>query len=113
MERHAKHDYHLRAVDDAFEFTRRWVNPESRIDSQIIDKNSKNFKFNFEVLPTIVETVLLCARQQIALQANHQDKVDFTQEPLRNEGNFIAILRLLAKNNGTLNAWSKECKIHK
>ena len=44
MERHAKHDYHLRAVDQAFEFTGKWVNPESRIDNQIIDKNSKNFK---------------------------------------------------------------------
>ena len=101
MERHAKHGYHLRAVECAFEFTQRWVNPESRIESQIIDKNSKNF--NFEVLPAIVETVLLCAKQRIALQANHQDKVDFTQEPLRNEGNFIAILRLLAKNNEILN----------
>ena len=102
MERHAKHAYHLRAVDHAFEFTRRWINPESRIDSQIVDKNSKNFKFNMEVLPTIVETVLLCAKQRISLQGHHQDKVNFTQEPLRNEGNFIAVLRLLAKNNGAL-----------
>ena len=97
MEKHAKHGYHLRAV---VEFTRRWINPDSRIDSQIIDKNSKNFKFNMEVLPTIVETVLLCAKQRISLQGHHQDKVNFTQEPLRNEGNFIAVLRLLAKNNG-------------
>ena len=102
MERHAKHAYHLRAVDHAFEFTRRWANPESRIDSQLIDKSSKNFKFNTEVLPTIAETVLLCAKQRISLQGHNQDKVNFTQEPLRNEGNFIAILRLLAKNNKAL-----------
>ena len=44
--------------------------------------------------------------------------MNFTQERLRNEEDFIAILRLLAKNNEILNehlanAWSKECKIHK
>ena len=39
------------------------------------------------------------SKQLIALQGNHQDKIDFTQEQSRNEGNFIAILRLLAKNN--------------
>ena len=54
-------------------------------------------------MPTIVETVLLCAKQQIALQVNHQDKVDLTQEPMRNEGNLIATLKLLTKNNETLN----------
>ena len=39
------------------------------------------------------------SKQLIALQGNHQDKIDFTQEQSRNEGNFIAVLRLLAKNN--------------
>jgi len=80
MEKHAKHAYHTRAVNSAFEFTRRWVNPESRIESHIIDKNSRNFKSNSEVLPTIVEAVLLCAKQRIALQGHHQDKIDFTEE---------------------------------
>ena len=103
LERHAKNDYHLNAIDRAHEFTRRWVNPVSRIDSQLLDRNAKNFKFNSEVLPCIVETVLLCAKQRIALQAHLQDKIDFTQEASKNEGNFIAILRLLAKNNETLN----------
>ena len=39
------------------------------------------------------------AKQQISLQGHNQDKIDLT----RNEGNFFAILRLLAKNNETLN----------
>ena len=41
MKKHVKHDYHLRAVDRVFKFTWRSVNPESRIDSPVIDKNSK------------------------------------------------------------------------
>ena len=33
LEKHAKHGYHIRTINCAFEFTRRWVNPESRIES--------------------------------------------------------------------------------
>ena len=78
-------------------------NPAMRIDSQLMDCNSRNFKFNLQVLPSLVEAVLLCAKQQIALQAHQQDRINFTGPATRNEGNFIAIVRLLAKHNATLN----------
>ena len=53
-------------------------------------------------MPLIVEAVLLCARQKIALQGHQQDKIDFALPAMRNEGNFIAMLRLLSKNNAKL-----------
>ena len=68
-----------------------------------MDCNSRNFKFNSQVLPSLVEAVLLCAKQRIALQAHQQDKINFTGPATRNEGNVIAIVRLLAKHNATLN----------
>lgn len=55
------------------------------------------------MLPSIVEAVLLCAKERIVLQAHQQDKIDFASPASRNEGNFIAILRLLTKNNAVLN----------
>ena len=55
------------------------------------------------MLPSVVEAVLLCARQRIALQAHQQHKIDFAGPASSNEGNFIAIVRLLAKNNAVLN----------
>lgn len=58
---------------------------------------------NSEALPAIVEAVIMCAMQKIALQGHQQDKIDFGSAPLHNEGNFIAIVRLLARNNLCLN----------
>ena len=37
------------------------------------------------------------------MQAHQLNKIDFVRPPEKNEGNFIAIIRLLAKNNPTLN----------
>ena len=54
------------------------------------------------ILPMIFEAVVLCARQRIALQGHKQDKLDFGNPPTHNKGNFIAILRLLASGNDTL-----------
>ena len=61
-EGHAKKEYHLRAMDRVYEFKRGWINPTTRIDSQLMDCNAKNFRFNSQVLPLIVEAVLLCAK---------------------------------------------------
>ena len=50
---------------------------DTTIDSRLMDGNGKNFRFNSQVLPSIVEAVLLCAKQRIAFQAHQQDKIDF------------------------------------
>ena len=67
-----------------------------------MDCNTKNVRFNSEVLPSIIEGVILCARQIIALQAHQQNKIDFALPAMRYEGFFIAILRLLSKNKPVL-----------
>ena len=54
------------------------------------------------MLPIIVEEVITCARQRIALQGHQQDKIEFATPPTHNEGNFISILRLLSKCNSDL-----------
>ena len=40
--------------------------------------------------------------QQIPFRGHRDDKVQFTQEPTDNEGNFTAIIRLLAKSDSGL-----------
>ena len=44
----------------------------------------------------------MCARQRIALQGHIQDKINFGINPTHNEGNVIAILRLLSQSNSSL-----------
>ena len=76
-----------------------YANSEWRIDSRLTDVNDRNFKFNCETLPALAKAAILCARQRIALQGHKQDKFNFDSNPTHNEGNFIAILRLLAHSN--------------
>ena len=102
LEKHSKKVYHLRAMDMAYAFQSTHVNPQLRIDSRLTDINSRIYKFNSEVVPSIVKAVITCARQRIALQGDHQDKIDFSELPQTNEGNFVALIRLLAEHNVTL-----------
>ena len=99
-----KNVYHLRAVQRSYTFKASYSNPEIRIDSRLTDTNQKNFLFNSEILHVLVEAVLTCARQKVALQGHKQVKIDLSKPQCFNEGNFIAILRLLAKTNSTLQA---------
>ena len=41
--------------------------------------------------------LLTCARQKLVFQGHKQDKIDFSCPPSNNEGNFIAMVRLLSK----------------
>ena len=50
-----------------------------------MDCSAKNFML---ILPLIVEAVLLCARQKIALQGHQQDKIDLALPAMRNEGHI-------------------------
>ena len=45
---------------------------------------------------------MLCTKLQVALRGHSNDKVDFPHASAANEGNFIAVLRLLAESNSTL-----------
>ena len=61
-----------------------------------------NIQSNKTVLPLIVDAVMLCAKQQIALRGHRDDNIDFAEAPAQNEGNFIAILSLLAESSPEL-----------
>ena len=104
---HLIKQYHLTAMERASKFIANFLNPEGRIDSSLAEAGSKNFEFNSKILPTIVEAVIFCARKRIALLGSHQDKVDYSSEPTQNQGNFVAVLRLLAKSNSTFDGHLK------
>ena len=88
LENHSSKKYHQRAGDRAYNF----------VNNRLTDVSDRNFNFNTSVLPVIAEAVITCARQRIPLQGHKQNKTDFDSPPWNNEGNFIAVLRLLAKN---------------
>ena len=98
LEKHSSKEYHQRAGDRAYNFVKNYLNPQQRVDGRLTDVGDRNFNFNTSILPVIAEAVITCARQRVLLQGHKQDKINFDSPPLNNEGNFIAVLRLLAKN---------------
>ena len=78
------------------------ANIGKRIDIQISQLAVQYARQHEQTLPFVVDTVLLCAKQQIALRFHKDDKVDLPHVPTANEGNFIAIIRLLAESNPSL-----------
>ena len=66
------------------------TNTESRIDVSINQISVEIFKQNKALLPSIVDAIMFCARQQIAFHGHRDDKINFDEAPPCNEGNFVA-----------------------
>lgn len=102
LDSHETNEYHKRSLDCAACARAQLANVERRIDTQINTIAMRNAQANRAILPYIVDAVLLCTKQQIALRGHRDDQVQFAEPPASNEGNFIAILRLLAESNRVL-----------
>ena len=98
LDSHESADYHKKAERGLYAKT-QLQNIANRIDVQLNKVTNQNIKSNEAILPHIVDAARLCAVQQIPFRGHRDDKIQFTQEPTDNEGNFIAIIRLLAKSN--------------
>ncbi|CAH3160002.1 unnamed protein product [Porites lobata] len=99
---HETKEYHKKAVERSYVVRAQVSNIQKRIDTQIDSVRMDNIQSNKTVLPLIVDAVMLCAKQQIALSGHRDYNIDFAEAPAQNEGNFIAILRLLAESNPEL-----------
>lgn len=89
---HESAHYHKKAEERALYAKSQLQNITNRIDVQLNNVTSQNIKRNEEILPHIVDAAHLCAVQQIPFRGHRDDKVQFTQEPTDNEGNFISII---------------------
>ena len=85
--------YHLAAIEEAESFkavmekSRLPVNQMlSRVHLQRITENRQN-------IISIVDTIIFCGRQGIALRGHRDDSKHLTQSSLANHGNFLALLR--------------------
>ena len=61
IKKHASKEYHMTTIDHAYGFKSSYTNPQTRVDSQRLGDN--NYMLNSERVPTVVDAVLMCARQ--------------------------------------------------
>ena len=99
---HEKRAFHKTSMERASCTQSQQTNTESRIDVSINQISMENFKQNKALLPSIVNATMFCTRQQIAFRGYRDDKINFDEEPACNDGNFVAIIRMLAECNSSL-----------
>lgn len=95
FESHSHLQYHKHAMVDLNNLKTLVEGKMNSIDRSLDVGKAKQVKENAERLKPIIETVIFCGRQGIALRG-HRDYGDFNLDamPDDNEGNFRALLRM-------------------
>ena len=85
--------FHKAAMEAAMLFIKLQKNKSLSIDQQLSNLRRQHVAKNRLVLQSIVETVMLCARQGLALRGHRDDSTHVESAPLANHGNFLALLQ--------------------
>ncbi|XP_049946396.1 zinc finger MYM-type protein 1-like [Schistocerca serialis cubense] len=98
LNHHADTKYHKFAVEQAANFIKVMEGKALDVSESINVENSKIAEENRRRLKAIVETILLCGRQEIALRGCRDSGEVGINEPAHNDGNFRALLRFRARS---------------
>eukprot|EP00795_Rhopilema_esculentum_P011075 gene11075-19936_t len=94
---HAETHYHKVAVAQGSNFMRTFLHPENSAEA---DKTSEQYyPPNQHILATIVDAILLCAKQRLSLRGHRDTKVNDMGESSENRRNLFAITELIAKDD--------------
>ena len=85
--------FHKAAMEAAMLFIKVQKNNSLSIDQQLSNLRRHHIAKNRLVLRSIVEAVMLCARQGLALRGHRDDSTHVESAPLANHGNFLALLQ--------------------
>ncbi|XP_040358829.1 uncharacterized protein LOC115317472 [Ixodes scapularis] len=96
FENHSETDYHKRATVDAQSFLGVMTANVDSIQMQLNKQAKEEHDSNKAKLRAIVETVLLCGRQDLALGGDNDSGRLTLEESVKNDGNFRALLRYRA-----------------
>lgn len=95
FENHQKSQYHCDSILKSDNFVQIKKDIKKPIDKTIDISKNKQAEQNRNILKPIIDTVIFCGRQNIALRS-HRDHglFDIENPPIENEGNFRALLRM-------------------
>ena len=95
LDDHVKRAFHKTSMEHPSCTQSQQINTESRIDVSINRISVENLKQNKVLLPSIVDAIMFCARR-------HCDEINFDEALACNEGNLVAIIRMLTECNSSL-----------
>ena len=91
--KHETKEFHKFSVVKMIEFTKVMTNQQPSIQSQLSQAKADIIASNCLKLASIVETILLCGRQNIPLRGHRDSLNDFEHDPSAQHGNFWALLQ--------------------
>lgn len=97
FENHAKTNYHREALISADNFLQICSGKKEDIYTKLNKDSSKLIQKNREILTSIIQTIVFCGRQEIALRGTDDYGRISLEEPNSNDGNFRSLLRFRAK----------------
>lgn len=108
LKSHEKLQYHKDAMMAGSKFKGCLNNPKQTVPFMISASNQSQYHYenNIHILRSIVDTVLLCGKQNISLRGQRDT---FSDDTVSNKGNFLAILQLMASNDSLLQAYLNSC----
>ena len=98
LNNHDGNKYHKDAMERATTFMDLADEPTKTVPYLISQKKQELYNRNFKALQCIVECVLLCGKQNLALRGQRDDR----KSEVSNKGNFLAILKLVAAHDKVL-----------
>lgn len=94
--RHSLREYHKESTIKAQNFLATFDDYTKSLESQLNKQTAKTIEEQTYKLKVIIETILLCGRQDISLRGHRDFGKISVEEPLENDGNFRALLRYRA-----------------
>lgn len=90
---HASKHYHANSLLAAQSFIESYKNPSKKIINQVSSQRHQQATENRKRLVPIIETIILCGRQNMALRGHRDDGNVLDHDLSSNDGNFRALLR--------------------
>ncbi|KAJ8032894.1 Zinc finger MYM-type protein 1 [Holothuria leucospilota] len=98
LDRHGQLTYHRGAVLEYKLFSESFRNPQNHVDTLLNCKRKETYEANLHILKSIVQTVILCGKQNQPLRGHRDDSTSLST----NKGNFLAILELISTRDEVL-----------
>jgi hypothetical protein len=90
---HSTPEYHKLSIICSEEFIKVMENKKSNIANEIDTSRKKQVTENRAILRPIIQTIILCGKQNIALRGNNDSGKIYDENIETNDGNFKSLLR--------------------
>jgi len=90
---HEKYNYHLQSVKQYQNIVAFETGKQDSIDLQLNKAAKVQTKLNRKIIIPVIESVIFCGKQGIALREHRDFGTLTTENPVENDGNFRALMR--------------------